>query len=119
MNPLVKPFDYYKQREEVWTKKRKRYISFVDKRPVRDYNPNEVLIIDGTSNEPPLDQVKRQIIQFTKNQNLKRLDLASMDQLTDLIEIEKEFGAIQLGANENRIEIDPEDSQFLLKPINK
>jgi hypothetical protein len=55
MNPFVKPFDYYKQREEVWTKKRKRYISFVDKRPVRDHNPNEVLIIDLSSNEPPLD----------------------------------------------------------------
>ena len=63
----------------------------------KEPDPNTMLILDRKSKEPREEQVLRQIRYFTRNPNVKRADLTSMDDITDLREIEKDFGKIPLG----------------------
>ena len=58
-----------------------------------------MLVVDSKSAEPRIDQIKRQIEKFTRNTHVKRTEIASMDQMTDLIDLVKEFGEIPLGNN--------------------
>ena len=91
--PRIK-FDYFKQRD-AFLQRNQKSLGFstqkqkLNKGPV---DPSKALIINRKSAEPRLEQIKRQIQQFTKNQNVGRSDLVSMDQLTDLKEVVQEYG---------------------------
>lgn len=60
-------------------------------------------------------------MEFTKNENVGRTDMVSMDDMTDLIEVGKQYGEINWNSdNSNQL---PEKygkfSQFQPNPINR
>jgi hypothetical protein len=63
----------------------------------RPIDPETMLVIDPKSDEPTLEQIKRQVSKFTKNDKIGLSGIVSMDDFVDLVEIEKEFGQIQMG----------------------
>lgn len=44
---------------------------------------DEKITVDSRSLEPVKDQIRRQIRDFTKNKNVGRTDIVSMDQFTE------------------------------------
>ena len=59
-----------------------------------------MLVIDPKSEVSRFEQICQQIEKFTKNDKVGLKGIVSMDDFVDLIEIEKEFGCIQMGQEE-------------------
>ncbi len=60
-------------------------------------NPDQYLIVDPKSDDKKESQIKRQVTHFTKNTNIGKTDIVSMDKFTDMIKLEREFGKLHLG----------------------
>lgn len=60
-------------------------------------NPDQYLIIDPKSQDKVEQQIKRQVSLFTRNTNVRKTDIVSMDKFTDMIKLEREFGKLHLG----------------------
>ena len=60
-------------------------------------NPEQYLIIDPKSEVRAEFQIKHQVTHFTKNTNVGKTDIASMDKFTEMIKLEREFGKLHLG----------------------
>lgn len=48
-------------------------------------NPERYLIIDPKSQDKVEEQIKRQVTIFTRNTNVGKTDIVSMDKFTDMI----------------------------------
>ena len=89
--------DYTKRKNDYYTRKGKYH---------KAENPEgrRVLKIDPKSSEPRKRQIQRQIQEFTRNENTGRSDMVSMDDMTDLIEVVKEYGEIDwAGEGRNKV----------------
>ena len=112
---MRKEFNYYEYKASLTQKP-----TFKMREP-KERDPKTMLLIDPKSKEPRNEQIARQIAQFTKNDKVGLKDVVSIDDFVDLVDIEKEFGSIQMGG-----EVEDEDlkimamfSPFQLRPINK
>ena len=92
---------------------------FLDERK-REVNPENSLIVDPASEEPREQQIRRRITEICRNQNVRRYEMVSMEEMTDMIAIGKEFGQIPLGNQADRsLEKYGKFSQFQPNPINR
>jgi hypothetical protein len=58
----------------------------------REITVENNLILDPNSEEPREEQIRRRIMEICRNQNVRRYEMVSMEEMTDMIAIGKEFG---------------------------
>ena len=112
----MKQFDYYKQREIYEKLKNRKTVSF---RQLQIRDPNRMLIIDPNSDLTREQQIAMKVAEFTRNQNVGKNNIASMDDFKDLHRIEEEWGSLFEDPQTNDQQYYSKFSQFAPAPINR